>query len=347
MRILFLSHHWANNSHHSKHSGFQRLVAEASKSNEVTLITWDDLDSTYKDDHGITVITVKGKKRDFLFTKRLNISRKGQQIARDFDVVHALYSDCTYHLPNNEFIVTFHVLPDVTAYHSWKQKIFINLKFWLLQKRAMKRSKEIVCVSNNLVQSMPKSYQNKIQFIPHGVDTEFWDPKLCSAGDFNDLEPYMLCVGSHGIDRPSLEEFIVNNPKTRFVMVGLGKGFDHHSNVKRLPKLSDEELRDLYFHASAILKPVLFATANNSILEALSMGKTIITSRIAGITDYLNDSTCIYIDRLPNQDLSNLTPSLFNPGEIRDYSVKNFSWNVILDQYIRCYTKKTQKPNNG
>lgn len=343
MKILFLSHHWTNNSHHSRHSGFQRLVAEAAKTHEVTLITWSKEESEYQDEQGITVITIKASRKDFLFKKRLGISRMGQKISGKFDVVHALYSDCTFHLPEYNYIVTFHVLPGIVNYYSIKQKIFIRLKYWVLQRRAMRRSKNIVCVSNNLLNLIPQRYRSKTQLIPHGVDTDFWDPKLCTDSAYRDLQPFVLCVGSHGLDRQLLEDFIVQNPKVRFVLVGQGGNTENHNNVRCLSNLKDEELRSLYSHAAAIIKPLLFATANNSILEALSMGKTIITNRISGITDYLDDSTCVFIDRLPGKDITKLASFTLDQDFIRNHAIKNFSWKVILGQYFRCYTNKPQR----
>ena len=342
MKILYLSHHWTNNSHHSKYSGFQRLVAEAAKSNEVTLVTWGAEDSKYQDELGITVITVKAAGKDFLFKKRLDISKMGSQIAANFDVVHSLYSDCTFHLQPNSYVVTFHVLPGVVDYTAWRQRVFINLKYWILQKRAMRRSRQIACVSNNLVAGIPQKFKSKTRFIPHGVDTEFWNPEMCNETTSPESRPYLLCVGSHGLDRTELEEFIGQNPSMQFLLVGLGAYQGNHSNVQSLSNLSDEKLRSLYFHAEAVIRPLKFATANNSILEAMSMGKTIVTSRISGVTDYLNDSTCVFIDTLGKKDLSQIAALKLDPRKIRSYAIENFSWKVILGQYFRCYNGKTQ-----
>ena len=343
MKILFLSHHWTNNSHHSKYSGFQRLVAEAAKSNEVTLVTWGAEQSKYIDELGITVITVKAAGKDFLFKKRLDISRMGRQIADNFDVVHSLYSDCTFHLKPNSYVVTFHVLPQVVDYTAWRQRVFINLKYWILQKRAMRRSKAIACVSRNLVAGIPQKFRSKTRFIPHGVDTEFWNPQLVGEAASPELKPYWLCVGSHGLDKVLLDEFIIQNPSVQFVFVGLGGNTKNYDNVQYMSKLSDEKLRSLYFHAEAVIRPLRFATANNSILEAMSMGKTIVTSRISGVTDYLDDATCVFIDSMKSKDLTQIAAIKLDQHQIRSYAIENFSWKVILGQYFRCYNGKTQE----
>ena len=158
MRILYLSHHWTNNSHHSDHSGFQRIVAFAAELHEVTLVTWGKEASDYREGR-IRVITVTGPRKDFLFSKRIAISRKGRQIAGEFDAVHSLYSDCTFSLAPDSFTVTFHVLPAVIRYRSVKQRIFLFLKYNLLQKRAMRRAKHIAVV----FKKPPVRHSRKIQ----------------------------------------------------------------------------------------------------------------------------------------------------------------------------------------
>src|SRR5262245_22129581 len=159
MKILFLSHHWTNNSHHSQYSGFQRMVVHAARQHEVTLVTWDKEARSYTDEDGVRVVTVKASKRDFLYNKRIDISQKGRELSKDFDAVHALYEDCTFFLKKGAFTVTFHVLPGIAVYKEPKQKIFMFLKYNVLQRRAMRRARHIVCVSTNLLEKVPRKYR--------------------------------------------------------------------------------------------------------------------------------------------------------------------------------------------
>ena len=344
MRILFLSHHWTNNSHHSDHSGFQRIVAFAAEQHEVTLVTWGKEASDYREGR-IRVITVTGPRKDFLLLKRIAISRKGRQIAREFDAVHSLYSDCTFSLGPDSFTVTFHVLPAVIRYRSVKQRIFLFLKYNLLQKRAMRRAKHIAVVSRNLLSGIPEKYKQKACFIPHGVDTRFWDPALASAQTSFPGRDYVLCVGSHGLDRKLLSEFITANPSRQFIFVGLKKKLEPFPNVHYLYGVTDEELRNLYASAILMIRPIIFATANNSILEALAMGKTVLVNRIAGITDYLSDETCLFIDSLKDRSLLNIGDLLPAPAKLRQAAINHFSWNTVLDAYSALYQE--QKVQHG
>jgi glycosyltransferase involved in cell wall biosynthesis len=330
MKLLFLSHHWTNNSHHSLHSGFQRLVYYAAAEHEVTLVTWASREQDYREGP-IRIITVRSGRRDFLFKRRIAISRKGAALAPAFDAVHSLYEDCTFALPPNSFTTTFHVLPNVVHYKKLKHRLFLFLKYHLLQRRAIRNAASIACVSTNLLAAIPQRYRSKARFIPHGVDTGFWDPNLASTQP----DSYILCVGAHGLDRTLLTKIIRANPTRQFVIVGLNPPLEPFPNTRYLCNISDEELRDLYAGAALLIRPLEFATANNSVLEALSMGKTIVASRIPGITDYLTERTGIFIDTLPNLSLNNIKP--INPNLIRQSAIDSFSWQKVFSEYSKLY----------
>jgi glycosyltransferase involved in cell wall biosynthesis len=347
MKLLFLSHHWSNNSHHSLHSGFQRLVQFAATENEVTLVTWATREQDYMDGR-IRIITIKSGRRDFLFRKRIAISRKAASIASAFDAVHSLYEDCTFALAPGRFTTTFHVLPGVVRYPEWKQRVFLFLKYNILQGRALRNSANIACVSTNLLAAVPRRYQHKSRFIAHGVDTDFWNPALASPVHLRAADApaalakaspnYILCVGSHGLDRKLLSEFIRANPNRLFVIVGLKARLEPFHNIRYLYHISDEELRDLYLSAALMIRPLDFATANNSVLEALSMGKTILASRIPGITDYLTEKTGVFIDTLPDRSLDNIIT--LSPNLIRQSAIDSFSWKKVFAEYSSLYRQQ-------
>ena len=340
MKILFLSHLWSTNSHLSQYSGFQRIVGYAAKENDVTLVTWGKESANYVDEEGINIIIIKGSKKDYFFLKRIGISLRARRMYKKFDAIHALYSDCTFFLPRNAYTVTFHVLPGIAKYSELKQKVFIFLKYHLLQKRAMKRAKNIVCVSNNLLQKVTLKYKNKARFIPHGIDTDFWNPKLVEDSlDMFSKKDYFLCVGSHGLDREFLRKIAFHNPSILFITVGIKK-MSGCSNIHYMYHLSEQDLRSLYHNARAVIKPLLFATANNSVLQAMAMGKLSIVSKLPGITDYLNDANCIFIDKLNNFSLEDIERKKSDPFIIRSVALQKYSWYVVLNEYLEIYKHK-------
>jgi glycosyltransferase involved in cell wall biosynthesis len=338
MKILFLSHHWTHNTHWSLHSGIKRIINFAAETNDVTVVTWGAANKEYMEDN-VHVITVKGSGKDYLFLKRMAISRKGAAIAKDYDAIHSVVSDCTYYLPYKGFTMTLHVLPAVVHYKELKQNLFLFMKYHIIQKRAFRRAKEIACVSTNLMEAIPAKYRDKAHFIPHGIDTDFWNPTLAKAHRGFSEGGYILCVGAHGLDRDSLAQFIVTNPALPFVFVGIKEKLGDFPNTHYLTKVSDEDLRDLYFGCALMFRPLRFATANNSLLEALSMGKTILASRIPGVTDYLSDDTCVFIDTLKDRSIANMNTLRLDPAVLRQVAIQKFGWRKVLDTYIALYNR--------
>ena len=338
MKILFLSHQWTHNSHLSLYSGFKRIINFAAENNDVTLVTWGPEEKEHMEGK-VRVITVKGSGKDYFFLKRMAISRKGSEIAKEFDAIHSTVSDCTYHLPFHGFTMTLHVLPGVVKYKEFRQNLFLFLKYHIIQKRAFRRAKAIGCVSRTLVQGIPERYRHKAHFIPHCVDMDFWNPALAKAPAAFAEGRYVLCVGAHGLDRALMAEFIRANPSLPFVFVGIKQPLGDFPNTHYLNKVSDEDLRDLYFGTALMFRPLLFSTANNSILEAMAMGRTVLASRIPGITDYLTDDSCVFIDTLNDKSLAHLDELRLDPVFLRQTAKEKFCWRKVLDSYLALYNQ--------
>lgn len=209
-KILFLTHHWKQNSHHSQYSGYQALVCYASKIYDCSVVTWGD-ENKISNEHDINVHYVKPFfKRDFFFSKRLAISKYAKKIENQFDIVHALYSDCGFYQSHPNFYSTFHVSPFVVKKVKLIYLLFLLFKFFLIEKRVIRNSKKVFVVSNNLKLSKYKN-KSKFLFVPHGVNTDYWIPaKVETVNQFKNYK-YVLCVGNHGIDKSLLYQVIKDN----------------------------------------------------------------------------------------------------------------------------------------
>jgi glycosyltransferase involved in cell wall biosynthesis len=62
-------------------------------------------------------------------------------------------------------------------------------------------------------------------------------------------------------------------------------------NVKLHSEISDADLVNFYSHADALFLPLIDATANNAILEALACGTPAISTNVGGIPNYVDDSS--------------------------------------------------------
>jgi glycosyltransferase involved in cell wall biosynthesis len=347
-KILFLTHHWKDNTHHSKYSGYQALVNYALDAYDCTVVTWGR-ENKVSNENGINVHYVRPLlRRDFFFSKRLAISLYAKKIENRFDVVHALYSDCGFYQSHPNFYSTIHVSPFVVKNVKWVYLLFLFLKYIIIERRVIKNSKNVFVVSENLklVRSKNKS---KFIFVPHGVNTTYWSPKNVNNESHYSTYPenFVLCVGNHGIDKKVLYRTIKSNPNVIFITVGL-KEFDFEfNNLKTLHNVSDNELKSLYMHCALFIRPMDFATANNSILEALSMGCRVLISTPDGSCDYIRTGISDEAFMLVRSSdfLEAFRPFLISSPQcmvkdrVRKYAVENFDWHEVWRQTASIFEK--------
>lgn len=65
-----------------------------------------------------------------------------------------------------------------------------------------------------------------------------------------------------------------------------------HGQVHWHCDLDDAALLKLYQGATALAMPLLDCTANNAVLEAMACGLPIVSNRLPGLQDYVNDRFC-------------------------------------------------------
>lgn len=343
MKILLVTHHWHTHSHHSKSSGYERLTYYLAKLHQVDVLTWGKRNSFKKQDD-LLIIFRKTPPTNFLFEKRLILSFQAFKIAKNYDLVHCLYSDPGMIL-NLKFptVITEHNLPEIdpTLWTKYKS---------IIQRPTLKRAKLIIAVSRNLEKIIKTKYNSKTIFIPHGIDIKSFHPIKANQAQKkkflkNKYHFISFSCGIQGINSKVFQQVAKKFPEVLFVVVGRKETTGEAKNIYHPGKISEKRLKEFYTMADFCFKPLGFATANNAILEAMAMGKVNITNKIPGITDYLNDN-CAYLARV-NEDFCDLFKRAMENKEERERkgkmarkrAEKYFSWEIIAKKISKLYKK--------
>lgn len=209
---------------------------------------------------------------------------------------------CTFHQPYSFF----------QTHDRWKSRI--------------KKSDYIILVGNTELDDFKKmTGKDNVVYIPHGISTDFYKV------DANvKKEKTILTVGNWLRDYEFADKvyrrLLDKHPNINIHIVTLlqNKVFISESeHIEFMSGITDEELRKEYLQSSVLFLPLKRYTANNSLLEASSMGCNIVIA-----SNYPDNS---YI---PEQYLTIVRMDL---TEAVDAIEKNFgrSYNMDLSNYIK------------
>jgi glycosyltransferase involved in cell wall biosynthesis len=253
------------------------------------------------------------------------------------DVVHVLYGDEQLdlllrhrRLLSCPLIATFHLPPYV-----------VRERFEKAQKHLLSGIDAAVVVARNQLQAFGSWLgQDRVIYVPHGIDTDRFCP--------GERPPRQECVrlitvGGHMRDWRALDEIIAQcvaqRLPVRFDIVTANHGLSssaNHANIHFHRGIPEEQLIGLYRAADALLVPVLDATANNAILEALACGTPAISTMVGGIPDYADNKSCWLFEKGEVSQIVKLIGEICDEPDIafsRRSAARSraliFSWNRV------------------
>ena len=188
-------------------------------------------------------------------------------------------------------------------------------------------------------------------YIPHGIDTQYFHPESLNNEEKEillgeDFDFISLTTGVHGSNLSFVFKMAERFSNMLFCILGKDV-YPHPPNVKFVSGISDEELKSLYNIVDIFLKPLNFATANNSILEAMSMGKPIITDAIPGVLDYLDEDCAFLVENkrdypeIISHVLENKNERRLKGNHARKKVEKEFDWKIIAKRTSEVYDAVT------
>jgi glycosyltransferase involved in cell wall biosynthesis len=253
------------------------------------------------------------------------------------DVIHVLYSKQT-----NLLIKWRNILrcPLIVTFHGPAEKFN--------HPRASNVDIAVVVARSQIEPLQRFIPSSKIFYVPHGIDTDRFRPD----GEMLDPDKMrMLVVGEHMRDwlviHRSIDEINYRGLNVQFDVVTNERYFPYLNGCDKVSchsQIAETELIELYRRADALFLPLVDATANNSILEALACGTPVISTLVGGIRDYVDDESgwllpigdvvghVKLIERLyDNRELARARRQAARTQALR------FDWRLVAEQMFAIY----------
>ncbi len=163
----------------------------------------------------------------------------------------------------------------------------------------------LIVLSNEAKAFFDKIIPGRVAYIPHGVDTTFFDyqpreqsspvKRILFVGNWlRDFETFVRTVemletneqGKYAYDMvyPGMPES-PGNPLHRLMK---------YNNITWYKNIPDNQLKQLYYNAALLCIPFTDATGNNALLEAAACGTPILTTRLSSIVDCFGSDDNFY-----------------------------------------------------
>ncbi len=196
--------------------------------------------------------------------------------------------------------------------------------------------------------------RENVYYVPRSVDIEYFKPSIKNKSNKTFS---CLFVGNHLRDFETLinvSKLLLNQDRSIEITIITPSSFHEMfrglDNLILLDKIDDSELLHSYQSAHILLLPLLDATANNVIVEAMACGLPIIATDLVGVRDYVTEECAILLPKSDAQayvdavlDLKNNKEKLKSMGVEAHNRAKEFSIKKIAEQTKLVYEKVALK----
>lgn len=194
--------------------------------------------------------------------------------------------------------------------------------------------------------------KDRVRFIPHGVDVEFFRPRCAEP------QPNKLLFTGHYLRNTAMLSRVITRlaAKHRDLEFHLlvPEAFRHLNGFEQLKsrsdvvwhqKLDDEELCRLIASAYLVLLPMRDSGANTAVVEALACGTPLVTTDVGGIRDYgggklfpvvKNDDDDAMVE-LVGEYLKSSARRNEVARACREFAVNELAWPLVAQQHLKTY----------
>jgi len=280
------------------------------------------------------------KKSNFYLVQELKreIDLQAKALFTSKTIYHFLYGENDFRkfhpLDKNKLFVTFHFPPE-------------KYSRYFARVPNLERVNAIIVVGSNQVDYFAKWVpKEKILFIPHGIDTEYYMP---AENEIRDNR--ILFVGTHLRDfdllRRVIERIEELSIKLFFTIVTFRENWKMFECLKSIELHSDvteAQLLEYYQSHALLFLPVIDGTANNSLLEAAACGLPIITTDVGGVRDYLDDESAMFLrSRKIDTVVSTIMDILNDEKKRKELGARarqrmlSYDWKVVAETIGKAY----------
>jgi glycosyltransferase involved in cell wall biosynthesis len=254
-------------------------------------------------------------------------------------IVHFLYSEQAYRTAAAvcggsavKWIATFHQPPSI-------------LSITGIDANVVKGLATVVLMGNTQRSYFESLGARSIHVIPHGIDCSYYCPsnqlrrpfRILTVGHWlRDFQTYFKVAEAALQQRLPLRFRLISSTFAPNVVVP--------NNCVICRSVSDEQLLSEYAEASCFYLPLLDATANNALLEALACGLPAVVSDKGSIREYVGEGGAVVLCKNGVEEHLSALLSVSNIG--RDYSQRSlaaretasrYDWSRIVSEYESVY----------
>ncbi len=230
----------------------------------------------------------------------------------------------------------------------------------LIRADKIKRYKEldsIIVLSSGMVSEIKHYTGNpEVYFVPHGIDVQSFTPPHHFSEKPDKLFT-VLTVGRHARDWETFSKVVKSlenySDRIKFTAVlpeKIGQSLQRSLNINTYSSIPESRLIELYHEADLLYMPLTYATANNSILEAMACGTPVLSTNTGGIPDYVNKH-CSWL--VPEKDVSKTAELILSLSQnlpiVKQASCEarkqalEFDWVKIASQVLDVYQNAWQR----
>lgn len=268
-----------------------------------------------------------------------------------YDVLHYVYTEDQFYIPKflkgkRKIIGTVHLNPVmVEESKSLKAKLSQNYL------RFIQSFDLIIALSSESARIFRERYNAKTLFIPHGFSKPKFSRVAFCDNNNKAIDKGKINIFFSGTNYRDYDMFIfvinnINNDKLHFHVVGqqevIKRQLKEYNNVSIYNRLSDDEYFSLLDTCDYNFLPLTFATANNVLLEAQSLGIKSILPEIDGISDYAAPVplNLFYRDQKQIIDIFAVLEKTERNDILVEFA-KKFRWENIFTELNKVYEEIT------